>query len=253
MATDIPLNNKIEMPLDSLIKIERKSGGGKYKGGKRYSPRKTSSGPYTPRKRRSSSPKNGSANGTRVYVGNLPWSTTWQDLKDHMKQAGTVSHADILMEDGSGRSKGCGIVEYSSSEEAKKAIDTLNETTLPGTDRKLFVREDREEGSSGRTEIRGEKKKRSFSGGANSKQGDQGRQVFVGNLPYDVSWQDLKDKFRRCGNVIRADVLQGPDGRSKGSGTVLFETKFEAKKAIQMFDSKDFQGRPIAVRLDKFV
>jgi len=139
-----------------LIKAERKSGGGKFKGGKRYSPRKSSSGPYTPRKR-NSSPK--ISDGTRVYVGNLAWSTTWQELKEHMKQAGDVSHADILMEDGSGRSKGCGIVEFSSSEEAKKAIETLNETTLPGTDRKIFVREDREEGSGGRTEVR-EKKKR---------------------------------------------------------------------------------------------
>jgi len=232
-----------------LIKAERKSGGGKFKGGKRYSPRKNS-GPYTPSKRKSS-PFSINRNATRVYVGNLAWSTTWQELKDHMKQAGDVSHADVLMEDGSGRSKGCGIVEYSSSEEAKKAIETLNETTLPGTDRKIFVREDREEGSGGgRTEFR--EKKRSSSG-PSSRMGDKGRQVFVGNLPYDVSWQDLKDKFRRCGNVIRADIMQGQDGRSKGSGTVLFETKFEAKKAIQMFDNKEFQGRPISVRLDKFV
>jgi len=238
------------MPLDSLIKADRKSGG-KFRG-KRYSPR-NSSGPYASKRKRSP-PKttNGNSNGTRVYVGNLAWSTTWQDLKDHMKQAGTVSHADILMEDGTGRSKGCGIVEYSSPEEAKKAIETLNETSLTDTDRKIFVREDREEASGGRTEFRGERKKRSNSG-ASSSRGDKGRQVFVGNLPYDASWQDLKDKFRRCGNVIRADILQGSDGRSKGSGTVLFETNFEAKKAIQMFDSKDFHGRPIAVRLDKFV
>lgn len=41
--------------------------------------------------------------GRRVYVGNLPFSVRWQDLKDHMKQAGDVEHANVL--EVGGRSK----------------------------------------------------------------------------------------------------------------------------------------------------
>lgn len=53
------------------------------------------------------------------------------------------------------------------------------------------------------------------------------RKVFVSNLAYEVSWQDLKDHMRSAGNVIRADVIVGPDGRSKGLGTVEFSKPYE--------------------------
>ena len=78
----------------------------------------------------------------RVYVGNLSWSVTWRDLKDHMRSAGEVLRADVLT-GYDGRSKGCGIVEYATVEEANTAVETLNNSDLMG--RQIFVREDREE------------------------------------------------------------------------------------------------------------
>ena len=50
------------------------------------------------------------------------------------------------------------------------------------------------------------------------------RHLFVGNLPFNCQWQDLKDLFRTAGNILRADVTVGPDGRSRGFGTVLYAT-----------------------------
>lgn len=82
--------------------------------------------------------------GCKVYVGNLPWRVTWPILKDHMKKAGEVIRVDIF-EDAQGRSKGCGLVEYATSEEAQEAIKILNDTKIE--DRLIFVREDREEQS----------------------------------------------------------------------------------------------------------
>src|SRR5210317_2375582 len=82
----------------------------------------------------------------RVYVGNLSWSTSWQDLKDHMRDAGDVQYAKIL-QDRDGRSKGCGIVEFTTVEGAQDAIEKLTDTELKG--RKIFVREDREDGKRG--------------------------------------------------------------------------------------------------------
>lgn len=75
-----------------------------------------------------------------MYVGNLSWSVTWQDLKDHFKQVGNVLHADVMM-DGD-RSKGCGLVKFASAKDARTAINTLHDTELDG--RAIFVREDRE-------------------------------------------------------------------------------------------------------------
>lgn len=76
-----------------------------------------------------------------VYVGNLSWDVKWQDLKDHMKEAGNVIRADVLVGE-DGRSKGCGIVEYGTVEEANQAILVLHNTNLNG--RSIFVREDRD-------------------------------------------------------------------------------------------------------------
>lgn len=84
------------------------------------------------------------------------------------------------------------------------------------------------------------------------REGDEGRQVFVSNLPYRVSWQDLKDLFRNAGvEVVRADVMSFPDGKSKGMGTVLFATEEDAKKAIYEYNDYDWEGRKLVVRLDR--
>ena len=53
-------------------------------------------------------------------------------------------------------------------------------------------------------------------------------------LPYQAGWQDLKDLFRAAGNIIRADINIGADGRPKGSGTVVFETQKDAQQAISV-------------------
>ncbi|CAE8618290.1 unnamed protein product, partial [Polarella glacialis] len=77
----------------------------------------------------------------RVYVGNIDWKVSWQDLKDHMRTAGEVVFADIF-EEQNGRSKGVAVVEYKTPEDAQAAISKLNDTNLG--ERLIFVREDRE-------------------------------------------------------------------------------------------------------------
>ena len=54
-------------------------------------------------------------------------------------------------------------------------------------------------------------------------------------LPYQAGWQDLKDLFRSAGNIVRADINIGADGRPKGSGTVIFETSKDAQQAISEY------------------
>lgn len=57
--------------------------------------------------------------------------------------------------------------------------------------------------------------------------------LFVGNLPYRVRWQDVKDLFRRAGTVLRADVsLDVATNRSRGYGTVLMGSREDGVKAI---------------------
>jgi RNA recognition motif-containing protein len=84
-----------------------------------------------------------------IYVGNLSWSMTDDDLNNLFSQYGTVSSAKILKEKNTGRSKGFGFVEMEDDEAAKTAIATLNESEVQG--RKLIVNESqpRPEGGGG--------------------------------------------------------------------------------------------------------
>ena len=77
------------------------------------------------------------------------------------------------------------------------------------------------------------------------------RRIYVGNLAWRTSWQDLKDHFAPCGNVIYADVMKLPDGRSKGCGIVEFDTPEAAAAAISSMGDSDLGGRPIFVREDR--
>ena len=61
-----------------------------------------------------------------LYVGNLPWSATEEELQAHFGQCGPVKAVRIITEGRSGRSKGFGFVEMESAEGGKSAIDTLN-------------------------------------------------------------------------------------------------------------------------------
>lgn len=105
-----------------------------------------------------------------IYVGNLSWSMTDEDLSALFSQYGSVSSAKILKDKMNGRSKGFGFVEMEDDEAAKTAIANLNETEVQG--RKLIVNE-----SQPRAEGEGGYKKRTgggFGGGGNRSGGGGG-------------------------------------------------------------------------------
>jgi cold-inducible RNA-binding protein len=77
----------------------------------------------------------------KLYVGNLPYSTTDSSLSDLFAGAGTVTSASVITDKMSGRSKGFGFVEMSTPEEASAAIDKFNGQEYEG--RKLNVSEAR--------------------------------------------------------------------------------------------------------------
>jgi RNA recognition motif-containing protein len=79
--------------------------------------------------------------GKKLYVGNLPFTTSEQDLVDHFSQCGTVESAKIIMDRDTGRSKGFGFVEMASDAEAQAAINNLNGAEFNG--RPLTVNEAR--------------------------------------------------------------------------------------------------------------
>ena len=72
--------------------------------------------------------------------------------------------------------------------------------------------------------------------------------LYVGNLSFNLSDSELKAKFEEFGTVVSANIITDRDtGRSKGFGFVEMENETAAKKAIELLNGKDFQGRSIVV------
>lgn len=74
------------------------------------------------------------------------------------------------------------------------------------------------------------------------------KKLYVGNLLYEVTDEELKDLFSQAGNVVSASVIRYQDsGRSKGFGFVEMETEEAAQKAIETFNGQDNKGRKLVV------
>ena len=81
---------------------------------------------------------------TKLYVGNLSFKTTSQELQELFAQAGTVESASVVEDRDTGRSRGFGFVEMSSQEEATSAIAQFNGKELSGRALKVNEAQPRE-------------------------------------------------------------------------------------------------------------
>jgi cold-inducible RNA-binding protein len=80
--------------------------------------------------------------GRKLFVGNLNWDTSSDDLKTLFSQAGTCESAQVMTDRATGKSRGFGFVEMASDSDAQKAIEELNGRSFQG--RNLNVNEARE-------------------------------------------------------------------------------------------------------------
>jgi RNA recognition motif-containing protein len=70
--------------------------------------------------------------GRRLYVGNLAWTVTDQDLRDTFSEVGTVENAQVIIDRATNRSRGFGFVEMATDETAEEAIKKLNGRDIKG-------------------------------------------------------------------------------------------------------------------------
>ena len=146
---------------------------------------------------------------------------------------------------------------YQKSHEVARAIRELQNTELHG--RPINVREDREQGGGGF----GNANRGGYQGGGYQQHQQQragfvppgipaaeGCQLFVGNLSWETGWRELKDLFRQYGDVDRAEVAEGTDGRKRGYGTIRYRNARDAANAINAVNGMEFMGRQLEVRLD---
>src|SRR3990172_5543267 len=76
------------------------------------------------------------------------------------------------------------------------------------------------------------------------------KKLYVGNLPWSVNVQSLKEMFAQFGEITEAVIISDKyTGRSKGFGFVTFANEADAEKAIAEMANKDIEGRKIVVNV----
>ena len=108
---------------------------------------------------------------TKLYVGNLPFTSTAQDLQDLFSQAGTVVSVDLIFDKFTGRSRGFAFLAMSTPEEAQAAIQKFNGFGMDG--RNLTVNEARPKEERPPRQFEGGERRGGFGGGQRGDRGDR--------------------------------------------------------------------------------
>ncbi len=86
-----------------------------------------------------------SNNENRLFVGNLSYQTMEKELQEFFSQAGVVSSVNLMLDKFTGKSRGFAFVEYSSAEEAKKAVEMFHNKELGGRQLTVNIARPRED------------------------------------------------------------------------------------------------------------
>lgn len=178
-----------------------------------------------------------------LYVGNLPFSTSTEELNDIFAP---YCHTEAFVAERDGRARGYGIVKFEDENDALKAIDALNTSDVGG--RSIVVRFDNRSGGRGVDAGAG-----SGGGGYNGARdsgNNSGTAVYIGNLPWSIHSADLEEIFKPY-HYTSIEVIYGRDGRSRGWGLASFETESDAKRAIDEQSGQEIDGRNMLVRFER--
>eukprot|EP01033_Poteriospumella_lacustris_P001142 gene1142-836_t len=162
-----------------------------------------------------------------VFVGNLTWTTTDEDLVTFLSQQGNVLKAEVQRYEDTKRSKGWGLVEFDENESAVRAVNVLNGQELHG--RPVHLRLER-------------------STTYNVEDGSV--RVFVGNLAWSVTEAELMSLFQPF-EPHGCHIITNMYGRSRGFGIVKFSSETAAQAAIDHFNETILHDRPLEVRFDR--
>uniref|UniRef100_A0A7S0VLB8 Uncharacterized protein n=1 Tax=Polytomella parva TaxID=51329 RepID=A0A7S0VLB8_9CHLO len=194
--------------------------------------------------------------GKRIFVGNLPFATTDEELKETFNGVGGLTSAVVTKVNG--RSRGWGLVEFETPELAIQAITTLNETEVGG--RRMVVREDRgvpkrENGQRPRRRFNNKNpnQKRTFRPKKEPRPvNSSGLQIVALNIPFSLTNEQFAQHFGNTNGFESAQVVIRKNGQSAGYGTVKFTSTEAALEASKSFHRTDIGGRTARVFIDRY-
>jgi len=200
------------------------------KGGKRKREDEKESNGDSSKKRKIDTNGGGGGN-TRVRVGNLAFDLAGKDdeIKELFNECGGINKVELI-QNREGRFAGVAIVEFDSKEAASKALEKDGEE-FHGRQLKLsYANEEKGGGGGGNSGPTGAKPE-----GCNT--------VFIGNLNYQVTEEEVYEFFQQCGDIKQ---VRWPQGEFKGYGWVEFTDTESPDNAIKLA-GKDLKGRAIKV------
>ncbi|CAN1803668.1 RNA-binding protein CP33, chloroplastic [Linum perenne] len=181
-----------------------------------------------------------SSDAGRLYVGNLSYTMTSEELTEIFAEAGRVSGVEIIYDRVTDRSRGFGFITMATVEEAKTAIKMFNDSQIGG--RRVRVNFP-EVPKGGENEIVRTRVRRKYQGFI-----DSPHKVYAGNLGWTVTSEVLKQAFAGQPGYLSAKVSYERDtGRSRGFGFVSFETAEDAEAALNTMNGVEVEGRPLRV------
>jgi nucleolin len=177
----------------------------------------------------------------KLFVAGLPDSITEDVLREIFEAAGgTVVEVSLPRDRATGRPRGFGFVTLSTAEDAANVRGSLDGSMQAG--RSISVRPFSSEPprrAEGRTETT------TASGPA------EDRTLYVGNLPYDTSQQEVTQLLEQNGvtPIVRVHLPVGPDGRLRGFGFITLGSAESANAAIVSLRGVDIRGRRLMVNI----
>jgi len=191
----------------------------------------------------------------KLFVAGLPESMSEEGLRRLFEETGgKVVDVSLPRDRATGKVRGFGFVTFSTADEANRARDALDGSLQGG--RSISVRpfssEPPRRGEGG--DFRGRESHPPGApggGGGAAPGGGEDRTLYVGNLPYDTTQQELTQVFGDLGvgPVARIHLPSGPDGRLRGFGFVTLGSAEAANAAIVSLRNADVRGRRLMVNI----
>lgn len=169
----------------------------------------------------------GKTSGGKIFIGGLSWETTTEKLVDHFKKYGEIIDSVIMKDRGTGHPRGFGFVTYSDP----SVIDAVIKDTHTLDGRTVEIK--RSIPRESMDLIKGPKTKK----------------LFVGGLPPSVADEELKNYFKKYGNVVKSQIMQDHStGRSRGFGFVTFDSEQTVEEILTLGKAHEFDGKEVEIK-----
>ncbi|KAJ9621223.1 hypothetical protein H2203_007275 [Taxawa tesnikishii (nom. ined.)] len=172
----------------------------------------------------------GDVSSTRLYLGNLPRNATKADVENHFASHGTGEVTEIKL------MNGFGFIEYKDAMDARDVVPAFHGSEFMGERLVVqFARGTTRPREHGYSEHRAAPRPRRTV-----------HRMTITGLPFETSWQDLKDFARQPGlDVVYSEVGRDRDASGNAKGFVEYETANDLAQAVEKLDGREFKNQAV--------